>query len=319
MGRHSQSTAVIALLVGACALSSQALAQHWAHQEAPLHLLFKDSPSRDLREINSREATKLPVLTFLKPVTLNSSGEARVGKSCMVRDVSLVPGSGKGYFNSALAKSPGGAIAEGESFEMGLLSSQFESIRFELISKEKPSRRFEIGCTDANIQGWTLSDFESSTSHGVSVKIPSSLTGVRAGKIQAIAGGARMKDLKGNRFNGVFGSGLPGTSGVQLLFGANLKAYSDETGASLMQGRRCRIKAQNARSFNDRYIKGSKFSFLGFLPKPESGTVELVFANWNHSPHQIHIECLGDERSVRDFALRDIESDLNDSIRFYKK
>lgn len=319
MGRHHKSTSVIVLLVGACTISSQAHAQHWAHQEAPLHLLFKDTPSRDLREINSREATKLPVLTFRKNIPLNSSGEARVGKSCLVRDVSLVPNSGKGFFNSALAKSPGGAINEGESYEMGLLSSQFESIRFELISKDKPSRRFEIGCTDANIQGWTLSDFESSTSHSVSVKVPATMSAIRATGIRAIAGGARMKDLKGYRFNGVFGSGLPGTSGVQLLFGANLKAYSDETGASLMQGRRCRIKAQNARSLNDRYIKGSKFSFLGFLPKPETGTVELVFANWNHSPHQIHIECLGDENSVRDLELRDIENDLNDSVRFYKK
>jgi hypothetical protein len=319
MGRHQKSTRFIALLAGACAIASQASAQHWAHQEAPLHLLFKDAPSRDLREINSRAATPLPVLTFRKSLTLNSNGEARVGKSCLIRDVSLVPNSGKGYFSSALAKAPGGFVHAGESFEMGLLSARFESIRFELISKEKPSRRFEIGCTDANIQGWTLSDFESSASQTVSVKVAPSLTGIRPTGKQAVPPSTQMKDLKGYRFNGVFGSGLPGTSGVQLLFGANLKAYSDETGASLMQGRRCRIKAQTARSLNDRYIKGSKFSFLGFLPKPQSGTVELVFANWNHSPHQIQIECLGDERSVRDLALRDIESDLNDSIRFYKK
>jgi hypothetical protein len=319
MERTNPSIQVIAIALCAAMAPAVSSAEHWAHQEAPLQLLFKDAPPRAIRGLSSQGTPKLPVLTFHRAVSLNSSGESKIGKSCFVRDTSLAQHSGRDYFNSAMAQTPGGKIKAGETFDMGLISAQFESIRIELISKIKPFRRLEIGCTQANIQDWTISDFETSTAHAVSVKIPSSIPGVRFAQSNRGVSSARIKDLKGFRYNGVFGSGLPGTSGVQLLFGANLKAYSDETGASLMQGRRCRVKAQAARSFNDRYFKGSKFSFLGYLPKPEMGTVEMVFGNWNHSPHQIHIECLGSESSVRELALKDIESDLNGAIQFYRK
>ncbi len=321
MERSTGSTALIVAMLGITASPTQGSAAHIAAHEVPMSRLFQNAPAAGLaRKISSQSSKKnaFPVITFLSPIALNSSGESRIGKSCYVRNTSLMHNSGKGYFQSALAQTPGGEIKAGEAFEMEVLSAGFDSIRFDLSSIANPSRRLEIGCSHAKIQSWTIADFESSSSHLVRVRIPASLVEKKSGRIDAAAA-TRMEELKGNRFNGVFGSGLPGTSGVQLLFGANLKAYADETGAALMQGRKCRIMAQSARSLKDRYLKGSKFSFLGYQVKKDIGTVEMVFGNWNHSPHQIRIECLGDESSVKSLSLAQIENDLNGSIKFYRK
>ncbi len=309
-------------MLGVTTSPSPGNAAHIAAHEVPMSRLFQHASTPGLtRTISSHNSKKnaFPVITFLSSVSLNSSGESRIGKSCYVRNTSLIHNAGQGYFHSALAQTPGGVIRAGESFEMEVLSAGFDSIRFDLSSTANPARRLEIGCSHAKIQSWTIADFESSSSHLIQVRIPASLTGKKSGLADATAASLRMEEMKGNRFNAVFGSGLPGTSGVQLLFGANLKAYTDETGAALMQGRKCRIMAQSARSLKDRYLKGSKFSFLGYQVKKEIGTVEMVFGNWNHSPHQIRIECLGDESSVKSLSLAQIESDLNGSIKFYRK
>ena len=106
--------------------------------------------------------------------------------------------------------------------------------------------------------------------------------------------------------------------GIQLLLGANLKAYAEKENASLYAGKRCKLVSQNEVAFGDRYLKGSKFAFREYRVG-KNGKTELVFDNWNHSPHQVRVECRGDLDQVKQMTVAEVEHDLNGTIQFYRK
>jgi hypothetical protein len=320
MGKQFQITGLVALGASLISALSSGAATHLAEKELPFSFLFKNAtPSRIGRTLSSSGNKSAPTLFFKSRVFLNASGESKIGKSCSVRDVTNSESAGRTYYNAALGQAPGSRIAPNVVFEIGLIAFQYESLQLELVSKTLPVQRLELGCSHPNIQAWSVADFEAYSGHRIVIKVPRSVREMQSKTRFAPRELLTLKDLKGFRYNGVFGSGLPGTSGIQLLFGANLKAYAAETNASLMVGRRCQIVSQKDLSFNARYLKGSKFAFLGYLPKPEAGTVELVFGNWNHSPRQIRLECIGSESEVKALSFQDIEQDLNSAIRFYRK
>lgn len=322
MGKQIRFTTLIALGAWAAAVPLNAnSATHLAIQEIPFSFLFKGSlPAKIGRALSTTKKTgPSATLVFNVPVMLNAAGEARVGKACMVRDVTHTESAGRAYYNSVLGQAPGSRIAAGSAFEMGLIAFQYEALQIQLTTKTAPIQRLELGCSHPNIQSWSVSDFEAYSGHLVKIQVPRALGELHSRLNPSPRDLMTLKDLKGFRYNAAFGSGLPGTSGIQLLLGANLKAYAEETNASLMVGRRCQMVSQKGKSINARYLKGSKFAFLGYLPKPEAGTVELVFGNWNHSPHQIRLECMGSESEVKALSFNEIEQDLNGAIRFYKK
>jgi hypothetical protein len=295
-------------------------AAHVAEKEVALPLLFQHSPARIGRGLSAAHARILkPSVSFSKAIQLHSNGEARLGRSCLIRNTSHEENMGRGgYYGSPLTQAPGGRIAAGSSFEMRLISFDEEFLQLELGAKDGSSTKFELGCAHSSIQRWSVADLEAHSGNVLAIRVPASLVDqTLSGSSHAVK--ARVMDLKGSRYNGIFGSGLPGTSGIQLNFGANLKAYAQETGTPIMVGRRCRILSQSENSLNDRYLKGSKFSFLGFIAHPEKRSVELAFANWNQSPHQIRIECKGTEAEVAALPVQEIERDLNGALRFYRK
>ena len=227
-------------------------------------MLFKNYPTRMGRFLSSSQMRGAsPSLTFEAPIALNSNGEARLGKTCYIRNITSSQRTSRDFFSSALSQSPGGQVMTGIPFEMELISFQPESLRLELISKNAPVQRLELGCAHPEIQSWSVADFEAYSGNQLWVKVPSQLLAKSSRQLLIEAVTPMLGDLKGNRFNGAFGSGLPGTSGIQLLFGANLKAYENETNISLLVGRRCQIVSQANRSMGDRYLKGSKFGFQG--------------------------------------------------------
>lgn len=300
--------------------SLPSLAAHVAEKEVALPLLFQHSPARIGRGLSAAHSRILkPSVSFSKAIQLNSNGEARMGRSCMIRNTSHEENMGRGgYYGSPLTQAPGGKIAEGASFDMRLISFDEEFLQLELGARDGSSRKFELGCAHSSIQRWSVADFEAQSGNLLAVRVPASLVDQSVSN-SSNAMSARVMDLKGSRYNGIFGSGLPGTSGIQLNFGANLKAYAQESSAPIMVGRRCKILSQSEDSLNDRYLKGSKFSFLGFIAHPEKRSVELAFANWNHSPHQIRVECKGSETEVGTLTVQEIERDLNGALRFYRK
>jgi len=320
MGQQIKFTTIVALAAGLVSLPLTGHATHLASKEVPFTFLFKNTPARMGRTLSSSPILKtLPSLSFTTRIPLNASGEAKVGKACFIRDVTHTESAGHTYYNSALTGAPGSRVEAGVPFEMGLIAFQYEALQLQLVSKSAPFQRLELGCANPNIQAWSVADFEAYSGHKIAVRVPSSFAELHARARVSPQNLLTLKDLKGFRYNAVFGSGLPGTSGIQLLFGANLKAYAEETDASLMVGRRCQMVSQNGKSIAARYTKGSKFAFLGYQPKPESGTVELVFGNGNHSPHPIRLECIGRESVVKALSFEEIEQDLNGAIRFYRK
>jgi hypothetical protein len=100
--------------------------------------------------------------------------------------------------------------------------------------------------------------------------------------------------------------------------GANLKAYAETSDANLMVGKRCKLISQKNAAFSDQYLKGSKFAFREYR-SVNKGKTELVFDNWNQSPHQVRVECRGELDQVKQMTVADVEHDLNGTIQFYRK
>ena len=320
MVRKTHFIIFISCAIGLISSIAHGQTAHLANKEIPFKMLFKNYPTRMGRFLSSSQMRGAsPSLTFEAPIALNSNGEARLGKTCYIRNITSSQRTSRDFFSSALSQSPGGQVMTGSPFEMELISFQPESLRLELISKNAPVQRLELGCAHPEIQSWSVADFEAYSGNQLWVKVPSQLLAKSSRQLLIEAVTPMLGDLKGNRFNGAFGSGLPGTSGIQLLFGANLKAYENETNISLLVGRRCQIVSQANRSMGDRYLKGSKFGFQGYHVNAEAGTVELVFDNWNHSPHQIRVECIGSESEIKQMSVAEVEHDLNGAIRIYRK
>ncbi len=300
-------------------LFSAAQANHLASSEIPLTLLFQNSPAKLGRSLSSARAPQVdtPSLTFKNKIPLNARGEAHLGPHCYIRNTSLAQSAGSNYLSSALNQTQGGSVPAGNAFFMNLISFQSESLQILLHPANHAAQRYELSCAHPNIQSWSVSEFEASSNHLFHVRIPASLAASAKKIVQEPRDSFSLQELKGSLFNGVFGSGLPGTMGIQLLLGANLKAYAEETNAPLMVGHRCKLVSQANEALESQYIKGSKFAFREYRVK--HGKVELVFDNWNHSPHQVRVECRGSESEVKAMSVAEVEHDLNGIIQFYKK
>jgi hypothetical protein len=306
-----------ALILASGLSSAPAFAVHASYTEIPLASIFKigAKAGRDLSSATPVEFS--PSISFKKAVVLNSKGEAILGKNCFLRNTSSSHSSGSNYVSSALTRIPGGRIESGIPFSLSLQSIHDDSMQILIHTVSKSGPQFELSCAHPNIAEWSISDFETSTRHSARVRVPASLAQT-VKDIKGI-GAARflIQEMKGSILNGLFGSGLPGTAGIQLLLGANLRAFAKETDATLMLGKRCKLVSQSAESLDGRYQKGAKFAFREYQIK--NGKVELIFDNWNHSPHQVRVECKGTEQEVKNLSVAEVARDLNGTVQFYQK
>jgi len=287
--------------------------------EVPLSSLFQYSPMKLGRSINTANtiSTTHPRLIFKREIQLNQMGEAALGEQCKVSTILIQELTSPGYFHSLLNVAPGGKIPANASYEMRLISDQQDVLKIKLLADLKTVSTLELTCTHSNIQDWTVSEFESEIKQVARVYASAKFALLKRVAPHFQDQGS-VNTMKGSRFNGLFGSGLPGTTGIELLLGANLKAYAEESNATLVHGKQCKLVSQNSAAFNDQYIKGSKFAFREYrVVKP--GNVELIFDNWNHSPHQLRVECQGDLSKVKQMSLAQVEHDLNGTIQFYHK
>ena len=313
MEQQKTSTQFIALLAGLLIAPVQAFGFQSPGAELPLPRLFQNSPAKLGRDLSSVASDGgIPSLVFKNELDLGSNHEARIGSACHLRSA----GHKGSLYNSVFTASNDVSVRANVPYEMTLISFEKESMKVQLQAQGAPKLLLE--CTHSNIQGWSVSDFEMQTDQQVKVKIPSLLASLRTKNTRPLeAASMTLATLKGYVMNGLFGSGLPGTAGVQLLLGANLKAYASETNASLMAGHKCKLVSQSDEALGDHYLKGSKFAFRETLMK--KGKMELIFDNWTYSPHQVRVECKGDENSLKQLTVADVERDLNGTIQFYQK
>jgi hypothetical protein len=287
--------------------------------EAPLSALFQYSPIQLGRSVTSSKSAEpfIPHLIFKRDYALNQMGQVALGNRCGITAVQSDDQKAQGYFNAPLSVAPGGKISATASYEMSLISYQQELLKIKLLSAKESPRQLELTCTHTNILDWTISQFESELKHGARVYASAKLADF---KIAPRTGQPEhsLSSLTGSFFNGLFGSGLPGTTGIQLLLGANLKAYADEMNAPLMVGKKCKLLSQDSAAFSDHYLKGSKFAFREIRMNGKN-KVEFIFDNWNHSPHQLKVECRGEMNDVKHMTLAQVEHDLNGTIQFYQK
>ncbi len=285
-------------------------------------VLFQYSPAQLGRNVTANKARRYasaPTLTFESSVQISNSGSTSVGPRCALNSPHVNEGLGRGYFNTPLTHTAGGAILAKTNYEMRLISYQEEVLKIELFNAKASIRKLELTCTHPNIQTWTVAQFEANLDQNVRVHAPDSLSKISLKKTASANPTSSLKDLRGSFFNGLFGSGLPGTMGIQLLLGANLKAYAEEKNASIVIGRRCRLMSQEAEALSAEYLKGSKFAFREYREVKDAKRVELVFDNWNHSPHQVRVQCSGNLAQVKKLTFAEVERDLSGAVQFYEK
>jgi hypothetical protein len=286
--------------------------------EVPLSALFQYSPVQLGRSVNTVRSNTYfaPRLIFKKEIALSQLGEATVGERCAI--VATKAETSRGYFNAYLNVAPGGKILENSSYEMRLISYSQDLLKISLVGAKESIHALELTCTHPSIQSWTVSEFESKLGFQARVYASAKIADMKKFAHAVGKTSDSLDSLKGSMFNGLFGSGLPGTMGIQLLLGANLKAYAETSNANLMVGKRCKLISQKNAAMSDQYLKGSKFAFREYR-SVNKGKTELVFDNWNQSPHQVRVECRGDLENVKQMTVAEVEHDLNGTIQFYRK
>lgn len=316
MKQPSFTTLLLIILMGGLLSPLASLGSQSPTAELPLPLLFQASPAKLGRELSSVSALSTPPsITLNSEVKLGTNQVANLGRACHIRSVSAVSGHGTLY-NQPITLSSESPLETSLPYEMRLIAFEKEHMKVELKNSKS---RFLLECTHPRIQNWTVSDLEIQSDRMIKVHVPVAYSSLKMKAFKTESVFLNLSDLKGSTMNGVFGSGLPGTMGIQLLLGANLKAYAEETNAPLMVGRQCKLVSQAEDAIGDHYLKGSKFAFRESRMNTDQNKIELIFDNWNHSPHQVRVECKGSTSKLKQLTVADVERDLNGTIQFYKK
>ncbi len=262
---------------------------------------------------------QMPYVVLNRSIPLVKNGNIPLGDSCSVHALAQSCNvSSSGYYNQILNSTPGDVLKSGKKYNfdsMKLFSDSFSAI---FKNEAESMCAIEISCHNQQIKSWTVSHFETHSSNAFELH---SFIGKDDHSIvrQVPKAGLDVKNFKGHWANAFFGSGLPGTVGMQLLVGSNLKAFPNPLNAPIVIGKKCSLMSQESDSIGTEYAKDSRYGFLGYKVLQEEHMVELLFGNWSYSPHQIRVKCQGDEKEVFAMNSAKIESDLNGAIQFYSK
>ena len=299
-------------------ISAHAEAAPRALSDLNLLRLFHAFPAAGtlVNRLPSSTKTLPPYLQFTQNLPLNH-GVANLPGACSLRTVSASKGHSS-YFNQILETLPAQVLSRNSIYTFQGLHSRDQTFSA-IFKSDKEPQLIEISCAHPELKDWTVSHFESELSGKAELRVyPESNPKKRIMPPFSVSM-INVKSFNGSWANGLFGSGLPGTVGIQLMMGTNLKAFREPAGASIVRGRRCTLIAQESASLDSSYKKDSRFGFLGPIVKAEENLVELVFDNWNYSPHQIRVQCSGSKAEVLAMNSREIERDLNGAVHFYQK
>ena len=269
-----------------------------------------------VNRLPSSAKTLPPYLHFTQAIPLDH-GMSHLQGECSLRSVSK-SSVNSSYFNQILDTAPAQTLNADSNYVFQAVHVRDQSFTAIFKNEKETPSVIEISCTHPQVNEWTVSHFESELSGSAELRVYPESTPKKAMTPMAVSM-IHVKDFQGSWANGLFGSGLPGTVGIQLLIGTNLKAFREPASAPLVRGKHCTLIAQETAALDSSYVKDSRFAFLGYKVSAPNHAVELVFDNWNYSPHQIRIQCTGLESEVLAMNSGEIERDLNGAVHFYQK
>jgi hypothetical protein len=254
---------------------------------------------------------------FKADLEIPADGIYRLGTGCHLR--SLDPAnSARSYFWTALRGGYSHTVRAGTELVVQKIGLRPGQLRAELSRSKTAAAEIELVCSNPKIQEWTVTSFEIRTK-GV-LELRSNIQRDPATESHAYAlPGLSLSELAGHEYNGYFGSGLPGTSGIQLLIGSNPQAFAHNDNRALWVGNRCAVIGEENPSNTAQYNKDSKFAYQGRVVDSEQGKVQFQFRNWGYSLETLTVECSGTPSEVLAMTTAQVEADLNQSVHFYNK
>lgn len=255
---------------------------------------------------------------FRKSLSIPSQHPVSLGASCALRSLQ----TNEAIQNStltAISNSSGQRIAAGTELHLQNINVDSQSFRAVLADQKSRRGRLELTCNHPKIHDWSVTSFEIHT-QGL-FEIRSNIQRDPAAEIHSkpLEIGVALKTLQGHPWNGYFGSGLPGTAGIQLLIGSNPRAFSNNGNEALWVGSKCRLLGEESSLDSVEYKKDSKFAYVGRSIDTAKGKVQFHFQNWAYSLEHITIECGGYPHEVLSMTTAQVENDLNGAIHFYNK
>jgi hypothetical protein len=281
--------------------------------------LLNSFQARQTSSTTVDSAASAPYLKFKARAELKLYASMQLGPACVLRSLARdCEQTFSDPYNGILNTVPGDVIQKDDQYRFIRMTSTEGYLSAVFKNANNPVCKIEISCSHPDLQSWTVEEFENQASNNFEVhtNLPKELS--IAPMIPSL-GEMKIKELKGSFANGLFGSGLPGKSGMQLHLGANLNAFADPKDAPLFKGKKCFLVSQATDSIGQKYLKGAKFGFSGFSSKPDVHAVDLIFNNLNYSPHQIRIRCFGAETEIQEMTVASLEQDLNHTMSIYQK
>ena len=257
-----------------------------------------------VNRLPSSAKTLPPYLHFTQAIPLDH-GMSHLQGECSLRSVSK-SSVNSSYFNQILDTAPAQTLNADSNYVFQAVHVRDQSFTAIFKNEKETPSVIEISCTHPQVNEWTVSHFESELSGSAELRVYPESTPKKAMTPMAVSM-IHGKDFQGSWANGLFGSGLPGPGGP--LPG----------GPPPGSGKHCTLIAQETAALDSSYVKDSRFAFLGYKVSAPNHAVELVFDNWNYSPHQIRIQCTGLESEVLAMNSGEIERDLNGAVHFYQK
>lgn len=252
-----------------------------------------------------------------KDIEINSQGFYQLGTSCVLRTIDR-EANGNNYVWSALLNPTTRTIEAGTEFSVQKIGIRPGQLSAQLSVDKMEASTLEMFCENPRIQDWTVTSFEIRT-QGV-LELRSNIQRDPATESHAYKlPDANLQNLVGSNLNGYFGSGLPGTSGVQLLIGSNPQAFAENGNRALWVGNRCSVLGEETPNNSGQYAKDSKFAYQGKNIDLEKNKVRFQFRNWGYSLETLTVECNGSPAEVLTMSTAQVEADLNHSIHFYNK
>jgi hypothetical protein len=272
------------------------------------------SPSDFSNEFLKRELQ----VRFKRAIQISNQQPHTLGASCSLRSMKGVDKSGN-LLNSLLPLPTSIQIEEGAEYYVQNIVTEGPTLKAELAPQKSKPSRIELHCRHPQLSQWTVTSFEMHNQGAFELRTniqrdPASLSHSYGPHLNST-----LASLTGNRWNGFFGSGLPSTSGVQLLIGAQLSAFAENQNRALWVGNKCAVLNTNSKTDSGDYLKDSKFAFTRTEVQPSENKVRFHFENLSYEHASLTVECQGEASEVLAMSTADVENDLNQILHFYRK
>lgn len=274
--------------------------------------------TRSPNDFSSDFARRELQIRFRKQLQWQQDLPLHLGTSCTLRSMNSIQKTGN-LVHSSLPLASEQTLAEGSEYTVQNIRMEAQRIRADLSITRKSPPRFELRCEHPQLQQWTVNSFEMHTGGVFEIRTNIQRDPANLAHHYGPERSQTLSELVGSRWNGWFGSGLPQTSGVQLLIGAQLAAFASNQNRALWIGKKCAVLNLNSISDSGSYKKDSKYAYTGTQVDTELNRIRFYFENRGYELSGLTIECQGSAEQILSWNTRDLETDLNQILHFYQK